>query len=218
MNIIMLGPPGVGKGTQAIRLQRELGLPHVASGDIFRAIRREETPLALEVQSYMDAGEYVPDDPTIELVLARLRRPDTEQGFILDGFPRTIIQGEALTRELAADDRHIDTVIFITAPFDILQARLQGRIICPQCHAIYNLATNPPKNNLTCDICGHDLERRTDESPDVVKTRIEVYLRETKPLVEFYRSQGVLVEIDGSRGIAEVSADVDRALRTGEKV
>jgi adenylate kinase len=212
MNIIVLGPPGVGKGTQAKRLETRLNLPHIASGDIFRAIRGEDSPLARQVREYMDSGAYVPDALTIELVLNRLRRPDTSGGFILDGFPRTIGQAEALDRSLPAMGVTIDRVLNITAPAAVLQQRLRGRIICPQCHAIYNLESKPPKQNMVCDVCGHGLERRTDESPDVVRTRIEVYGRETRPLVEYYGQRDLVVEVNGARSINAVDGDVDAAL------
>lgn len=212
MNIIVLGPPGVGKGTQAKRLESRLNLPHIASGDIFRAIRGQDTPLAVQVREYMDSGAYVPDALTIELVLNRLRQPDTHDGFILDGFPRTIGQAEALDRSLPALGVTVDRVLNITAPPSVLQQRLRGRIICPQCHAIYNLESRPPKHAMICDVCGHPLERRTDESPDVVRTRIEVYGRETRPLVEYYGRRGVVVTIDGACSIDAVDAAVDAAL------
>lgn len=212
MNIIVLGPPGVGKGTQAKRLEAKLGLPHVASGDIFRAIRGENSSLARQVREYMDSGAYVPDALTIELVLNRLQEADAVGGFILDGFPRTIGQAEALDRDLPPLGRSIDLVLDITAPPDVLQQRLRGRVICPQCHAIYNLESMPPRQTMVCDVCGHALERRTDESPDVVRTRIEVYGRETRPLVEYYGRQGLVVEIDGARSIDAVECDVDAAL------
>lgn len=212
MNIIVLGPPGVGKGTQAKWLEARLHLPHIASGDIFRAIRGEDSPLARQVRGYMDSGAYVPDALTIELVLNRLRRPDTRDGFILDGFPRTIGQAEALDRSLPTTGVTIDRVLNITAPSEVLQQRLRGRIICPQCHAIFNLESRRPKQDMVCDVCGHDLERRTDESPDVVCTRIEVYGRETRPLVEYYGRRGLVVVIDGAHSIGAVDGDVDTAL------
>jgi adenylate kinase len=212
MNIIVLGPPGVGKGTQAKRLERELGLTHVASGDIFRAIRRQDTPLAHEVKAFLDSGAYVPDSLTIQLVLERLAQPDIRRGFVLDGFPRTIPQAEALDRALTEQRRHIDLVLHIAAPLEVLQQRLKGRIVCPQCHAIYNLQSNPPKREMVCDVCGHELERRTDESPDVVRKRLEVYGQETKPLVDYYARRGLVREIDGAQSIRGVEAAVDKAL------
>lgn len=212
MNLIVFGPPGAGKGTQAKRLESVLQLPHVASGDIFRDIRRQDSPLAREVRSYMDAGNYVPDELTIQLVLARLRQPDAIEGFILDGFPRTEPQAEALDAALQTDDRRLDIALYIHVPDDIITQRLQGRIICPQCHAIYNVVTHPPKLTLTCDVCGHGLEKRTDETPEVIGTRLEIYEQQTAPLVDYYRAQHILREVDGARAVREVEAGVDEAL------
>lgn len=212
MNLIVFGPPGAGKGTQAKRLESVLGLPHVASGDIFRDIRKQDSPLAREVRSYMDAGNYVPDELTIELVLARLRQPDALPGFILDGFPRTEPQAEALDSALAGDHRHLDVALYINVPDEIITQRLQGRIICPQCHAIYNVVTHPPKYDLTCDVCGHALEKRTDETPEVIGTRLEVYEQQTAPLVEYYGTRGILREVDGNQAVRAVEAAVDEAL------
>jgi adenylate kinase len=213
LNIILLGPPGAGKGTQAKRLSAHLQLPHIASGDLFRAIRRENTPLARQVEGFMDRGQYVPDQLTIELVLARLQKPDASGGFLLDGFPRTKAQAEALDRWLAEKGQKVDVALYITAPTDLLVRRIAGRLICPRCGAIYNLETNPPKNDLICDVCGYQpVERRTDEDPEVARVRLETYKQQTKPLVEHYREQGSLVEIDGSQSMDAVEAQVDSAV------
>lgn len=212
MNVILLGPPGAGKGTQSKRLQTVVKLPHVASGDLFRAMAREDTQLAREVRSYMDRGEYVPDDLTIKLVLARLREPDAQAGFLLDGFPRTIAQARALDQQLSAEAQELSVVLYITAPVETLVRRLTGRLICPNCSAIYNVDTNPPKFDMICDVCGHTIDRRSDEAPEVVRTRLDTYILQTKPLVDYYRKAGVLAEIDGSRNIEKVEAEVDSAL------
>ena len=212
MNLIVFGPPGAGKGTQAKRLETILGVPHVASGDIFRDIRKLDTPLARDVRRYMDAGNYVPDELTIRLVLARLSKPDALAGFILDGFPRTEPQAEALDRDLKAEERALDLALYINVPGSIITQRLQGRIICPQCHAIYNVVTHPPKLDLTCDVCGHMLEKRTDETPEVIGTRLEIYEQQTAPLVEYYKQRGILREVDGTGTVREVESGVDRAL------
>jgi adenylate kinase len=212
MNLIVFGPPGAGKGTQAKRLETVLRVPHIASGDLFRDIRREGTHLARQVREYMDAGQYVPDELTIQLVLARLNQPDAERGFILDGFPRTQTQAEALDAALVPDGRGLDLALYINVPDELVAQRLRGRVICPQCHAIYNEVTHPPRKALTCDACGHALERRTDETPEVIGTRLQVYEEQTAPLVQYYRARGILREVDGALPIRDVEAEVDAAL------
>jgi adenylate kinase len=212
MNIILLGPPGAGKGTQAKRLQGALNLANIASGDIFRTIRRENTELGRRIREVMDRGDYVPDDLTIDLVFARLDEPDARGGFVLDGFPRTRVQAEALDSLLARERRRIDLALYMTAPVELLAQRICARIICPNCNAIYNEATKPPKVGMMCDVCGHPLERRSDGEPEVVAARLETHRRQTQPLVEYYRAHGVLAEIDGSRVVEEVNRQVDNAV------
>src|SRR5579875_2989078 len=216
MNVVMLGPPGAGKGTQAQRLSRVLNVPVIASGDIFREIRQEDTPLAAQVRSIMDRGEYVPDELTIEIVLQRLAEPDARDGFILDGFPRTQGQAQALDKSLEDKGQRVDAALYITAPTAVLEARLGGRVVCPQCHAVYNLVTNPPKNDMICDVCGHKVERRSDEAPEVIRRRLTAFSEQTKPIIDYYRKKGVLWQIDGSKPFADVEAEVDRALGAGE--
>lgn len=217
MNVVLLGPPGVGKGTQGKRLAATLEAPHIASGDLFRAIREEDTPLAREVREYMDKGAYVPDELTIEVVLARLHQPDARHGFVLDGFPRTDPQATALDEALAAEGRRVDAAVYITADTDILVRRIAGRLVCPNCGAIYNEQTKPPKNNMICDVCGHQVERRSDEQPDVVRTRLETYARQTLPIVEHYRKKGTLSQVDGALSIEQVESEIDGALGIGSR-
>lgn len=211
-NIVLLGPPGAGKGTQGKRLAVKLGQPHIASGDLFRAILGQESDLAREVRGYMERGEYVPDDLTIRVVLRRLGEPDARAGFILDGFPRTKRQAEALDQATEARGTGIDVALFINASEDLLVERISRRYTCPTCHAIYEESKRTPKQEMVCDVCGSQLERRADDRPEVVRPRLQVYAEKTRPLVDYYRARGKLVEIDGSRSIAQVEDAVDRAL------
>jgi adenylate kinase len=217
MNIILLGPPGAGKGTQAGRLQA-LGLANIASGEIFRAIRREDTELGHRIREIFDRGDYVPDDLTIELVFARLEEPDALRGFVMDGFPRTRVQAEALDELLGRRDRRVQLALYITAPTELLVRRICDRIICSNCNAIYNDATKRPRFDTICDMCGHVLERRSDSDPRVVTSRLETHRRQTQPLVEYYRGHGVLAEIDGALLQDDVNAQVDDAVHAASGV
>ena len=212
MNVILLGPPGAGKGTQATRLKAALNLPHIASGDIFRAILRENTPTAEEIRHYYEQGKYVPDELTIQLLLDRLHEPDAKQGFLLDGFPRTTAQAEALDRALAREGRRVDSVILLLAPEELLMRRIEGRLVCPHCGAVYNAASNPPRVDGICDVCGHLVERRSDEAPEVVRNRLHAYIQQTQPLVEYYGACNCLAKIDASRSLDEVEEEIDTAL------
>lgn len=212
MRIILFGPPGAGKGTQAMRLRTERGIPHIGSGDALRAMARQDTPLAANIRSHMEHGQYLPDDLMIDVMLARLREPDAADGFILDGFPRTVSQAKALEEAMANDGRRLDVALLISVPPELVVGRLTGRIICPNCNAIYNTVTRPPRIPMTCDVCGHELVFRSDETPDVIQKRLEIYERETQPLVEFYRNRGYLAEVDGSGDASEVAARVQAAL------
>lgn len=209
MDIVLLGPPGAGKGTQAERLESLLKMPHIATGDIFRALSIEDSPLAEQVRAYMERGEYVPDDITIRVVCAQLDRPDVRDGFILDGFPRTAKQAEALDGALAARGRQVDAAVLITAPVELLVQRISGRLQCPNCGAVYNTLTNPPAREMVCDVCGYPLIRRKDEAPEVVRARIAAYNEQTRPVIEYYRAQGKLREVDGALTIDEVNRQVD---------
>ncbi|MGH2447870.1 MAG: adenylate kinase [Chloroflexota bacterium] len=210
--MVLLGPPGAGKGTQARRLERSLSLPHIASGDMFRDIRRGHTPLAREIRSYMDRGEYVPDALTIELMLARVVAPDARDGFVLDGFPRTRGQARALDVALSDEGLRLDRAIYITAPNEMLLERLAGRVICLQCHEIYNLNSKPPMQDMMCDVCGRALKRRRDETPDIAAHRLQTFLDQTKPVVAYYEDQGNLAAIDGSRSMDDVEQEIDQAI------
>jgi adenylate kinase len=212
MNIILLGPPGAGKGTQAKRLESVLGLPQISSGDIFRAMSALDTDEARKIREYQESGRLVPDDVTIDIILDRLHKPDARRGFILDGFPRTIRQAEALDEKLALEGKKVDLTLDITVPLEVLVARIAGRMTCPNCGAIYNAATHPPKNDSICDVCGHHVVRREDERPEVVKKRMEAYFKQTQQLADYYSGRKVLVEVDGSLPVDQVEAAVDAAV------
>jgi adenylate kinase len=206
--IVLLGPPGVGKGTQAKILSERTGLAHISSGDLFRENLKNQTELGKLAQTYMTKGELVPDDVTIAMVRDRLGRPDCKAGAILDGFPRTPAQADALEAMLNEFDGHVDAVPFVTAEDDVLVKRLGGRWTCRENGHIFNEKSNPPKNDQLCDFDGSELYQRDDDKAETVTRRIEVYLDQTSPLISYYRDHGKLIEIDGMRSIAEVTQDL----------
>lgn len=207
MNIVLLGAPGAGKGTQAERIIAEYGVAHISTGDILRAAVANGTPLGLEAKRYMDAGELVPDSVVIGLVKDRLTQPDTEAGFILDGFPRTTAQAEALDVELDGLGKAIDAAIAITVEPDVIVARLTSRRTCRDCKRITTVAEGD-----TCSACGGELFLRDDDNEATVRNRLEVYARSTAPLIEYYGGKGLLSEIDGDRPVDTVWADVKSIL------
>ncbi|GAC1334004.1 MAG: adenylate kinase [Chloroflexota bacterium] len=211
-NIVLLGPPGAGKGTQGKRLAAKLREPHIASGDLFRALLGDDTDLTRDVKAYMARGAYVPDELTIRVVLGRLQQPDALDGFILDGFPRTEPQARALDRAMEGRGSGIDAALFINAPEEVLVERIARRYTCPTCHAVYEESKRAPKQSMVCDVCGSPLERRADDHPDVVRPRLRAYAEKTRPLIDYYRRQGKLVEINGSRPVEQVEHDVDKEL------
>lgn len=204
MRVVLFGVPGAGKGTQAQMLAGRLGVPQVSSGDMFRAALREGTPMGRKARQYMDAGLLVPDDVVIGLVTERLSQPDAAAGFILDGFPRTLPQAEALDQWLATREERLDAVLEVQVPEADLVERLAQRRSCPDCGAVYHLSTRPPKQAGKCDLDGHNLILRVDDTVAVIKERQAEYRRKTEPLRAFYRKLGLLKEIDGSRGIDKV--------------
>jgi adenylate kinase len=206
--IVLLGPPGVGKGTQAKILSERTGLAHISSGDLFRENLKNQTELGKLAQTYMTKGELVPDDVTIAMVRDRLSRPDCKAGAILDGFPRTPAQADALEAMLNEFDGHVDAVPFVTAEDDVLVERLGSRWTCRENGHIFNEKSNPPKNDKLCDFDGSELYQRDDDKAETVKRRIEVYLDQTSPLISYYRDHGKLIEIDGTRSINEVTQDL----------
>ncbi len=206
--IVMLGPPGVGKGTQAKVLASQLELPHISSGDIFRENLKDGTEMGKLAQTYMSKGELVPDDVTIAMIRERFERPDCKNGAILDGFPRTPAQAVALDKMLAVFGGKVNMVPFIMAPDEVLIERLTGRWTCRASGHIFHEKFNQPRQAGKCDIDGSELYQREDDKVETVVKRIQVYLQQTTPLIEFYKSQGTLVEINGAQPIDEVSAQL----------
>jgi len=196
MRIILLGPPGAGKGTQARRLAERYGLPIVATGDIFREQIAADTPLGLEAKRYVEAGEYVPDSITTRMVLERLEQPDAREGFILDGFPRTVPQAQSLERALARSGRPLSAVLNFKISDAVAVKRLMGRLVCPNCKRSYNVEFKPPRVEGVCDVCGHALQSRSDDDEATIQRRLEVYHRETKPLVLYFWERGLLRDIE----------------------
>ena len=212
MHIILMGPPGAGKGTQATNLVKRYGILHISTGDMFREAVKEGTPLGKEAKSYMDAGKLVPDSVTIGIVRERLSKPDCRKGFILDGFPRTVEQADALTGILKELGLSLTAALNITVPAADLIERAVGRRICKSCGATYHVKFNPPQKAGVCDTCAGDLYQRADDSADTMKSRLSVYESSTRPLIEYYRKAGVYKEIDGRQDIAKVEADLSAAL------
>jgi adenylate kinase len=212
MDIILLGAPGAGKGTQAKFLEEHSGLVHVASGDLFRAALRQGTELGMLAKSYMDRGELVPDEVVIRMILERISKPDCAEGVIFDGFPRTRDQARALEQELKGQNRHIDQVLYLRVPEDVLLRRIAGRQTCKTCGSTYNIYYFPSKRPDTCDECGGKLYQRSDDTMETARHRLEVYFAQTMPLIEYFREHGTLVEIDGQREITWVTESMIKAL------
>lgn len=212
MNIVLLGAPGAGKGTQAELLSEHLQIPHVASGDLFREALKGDTPLGREAKAYIDRGELVPDSVTIAMVRERLAAPDSERGVILDGFPRTVEQAGALDQILAERGHRLDLVIFIQVRPEVLLERLSGRWVCRDCQGVYHTLSNPPATTGVCDACGGRLYQRPDDRPETQGRRIEVYLKQTAPLIGYYRERGLLVEVNGDADISRVQQELQQAV------
>lgn len=213
MNLVLMGLPGAGKGTQAEKIVEKYGVPHISTGDMFRAAMKDETELGLKAKSFMDKGELVPDEVTIGIVKERLAKADCEKGFLLDGFPRTVAQAEALEDILFGLNRKIDYVINVEVDQDILMARLTGRRICKACGATYHLEFNPPAKEDTCDRCGGELYQRADDNAETVQNRLDVNVRQTAPLLAFYSEKGYLKNINGQQDINVVFENIDELLK-----
>lgn len=213
MHILLMGPPGAGKGTQAANLVNEFAIPHISTGDMFRVAVKEGTELGKQAKACMDAGKLVPDEVTIGIVRERLAKPDCEKGFILDGFPRTVEQADALTGILKEIGLKLTRVLNINVPAAELIERAVGRRICKKCGATYHIKFNPTKVEGICDACGGELFQRADDSEKTMKSRLSVYEAQTKPLIEYYQKAGLYTEVDGRQAIDKVFADVVKSLK-----
>ena len=204
MKIIMLGAPGAGKGTQAKKIAAKYSIPHISTGDIFRANIKNGTELGLKAKSYMDAGGLVPDEITIGMLLDRIHQADCENGYVLDGFPRTIPQAESLTEALKKNGEAIDFAVNVDVPDENIINRMSGRRACLNCGATYHIVYNAPKTENVCDTCGQELVLRDDDKPETVKKRLDVYHDQTQPLIDYYAKAGVLKEVDGTVDMEDV--------------
>ena len=204
MRFVLLGPPGVGKGTQAVKLSRRFGVPHISTGDMFREALAKKTPLGLSAKEYIDAGKLVPDEITIGLVKDRLEKPDCAKGFILDGFPRDVAQAEALDTILKDFGIRLDAVIYISAGTDVVIKRLSGRRVCGKCGATYHVSFNPPPADDKCAKCGGCIHQRSDDREETVRERLKVYKALTEPVVDYYKGHSILKVVDGERDADEV--------------
>ncbi len=213
MIIILLGPPGAGKGTQAQRLEREHGLKQLSTGDMLRAAAKSGTDVGLRAKEVMDRGELVSDDIVVQIIAEALTREECVNGYILDGFPRTVAQAGALDAMLEQRGVKLDAVVEIVVPEDVLVERISGRFACAKCGATYHDTFHRPKTDGVCDVCGaHEFVRRDDDRPDAVRQRLKVYKAQTEPLLPYYRERGILIRIDGDRPMDAVAAEIDRAL------
>ncbi|MBN1342208.1 MAG: adenylate kinase [Phycisphaerae bacterium] len=213
MNVILLGPPGAGKGTQAKRVAQAFGLKHLSSGDILRAERKAGTELGKKAQEFMDAGKLVPDDLVVSMMVAQIDGPDAGDGVLLDGFPRTRLQAEALDAKLAGVGKKIDRVVDLVVADDKVAGRLMGRRSCSKCGAVYHVEFNPPKAEGQCDNGCGELTIRPDDTEEVVRQRLETYHEQTAPLTAYYRDKALLREVDGAKTVDEVAVSVESACR-----
>lgn len=208
MNIILLGPPGAGKGTQAKAISKEYSIPHISTGDIFRYNISNGTPLGVEAKKYIDKGHLVPDNLTIDLIKDRLNNDDCKNGFLLDGFPRTVNQAEALEDLLKGMQKKLNTALLIDVPKSFIIDRMTGRRVCINCGASYHVRYNPTKAEGKCDVCGSDVIQRADDNESTVSERLEVYDAQTQPLINFYKEKNLLSVVDGTQTIEDVFKDI----------
>ena len=213
MKIVMLGAPGAGKGTQASMIAENFGIPHISTGDIFRANIKNGTELGKEAKAYMDKGELVPDELTVRLLLDRVAQDDCKEGYVLDGFPRTIPQAEVLEKELEKTGDKIDKAVNVDVPDENIVRRMSGRRACLKCGATYHIVHIPPKKEGVCDVCGSELVLRDDDKEETVKNRLDVYHKQTSPLIDFYSKRNVLETVDGTKDSKEVFEDIKKILK-----
>ena len=212
MKIIMLGAPGAGKGTQAKMIAEKYSIPHISTGDIFRANIKNGTELGKKAKTYIDAGQLVPDELVVDLVIDRFKEDDCKNGYVLDGFPRTIPQAEALDNALKAIGDKVDFAIDVEVPDENIVRRMGGRRACVGCGATYHVEFNPPKVQDVCDVCGEELILRDDDKPETVTNRLNVYHEQTKPLIDYYEKQGIVHTIDGTQTMDQVFSDIRKIL------
>ena len=217
MHIIMLGAPGAGKGTQADILSKEMNLPHIASGDLFRQALEGRTEVGLLAKSYMDKGELVPDEVAIKMILEKINQPDCASGCLLDGFPRTLHQAQVLDKALKEQGKSIDKAIYIEVPNEELVKRLSGRWLCRVCQTPYHIISSPPKTPGKCDKCGGELYQRSDDREETVKDRLSIFFAQTVPILDYYKKQGKLIRVNGNLGIQGVAGEIIFALKAGIK-
>ncbi|MNM34796.1 adenylate kinase [compost metagenome] len=212
MKVVLFGPPGAGKGTQAKSICNRYSIPHISTGDIFRKNISENTPLGIEAKKYIDNGQLVPDEVTINMVKDRLQAEDCRMGYLLDGFPRTVHQANALEEFLDDRKESLDTALLIQVPSEFILERMTGRRVCPSCGASYHVKFNPTKIESKCDVCGSDIIQRKDDSEETVKERLAVYERQTQPLIEYYKEKDLLSVVDGTKAINEVFESICKIL------
>lgn len=212
MRIVLLGPPGAGKGTQAKSISIRYSIPHISTGDIFRKNIAEKTPLGVEAKEHIDRGQLVPDNLTINLIEERLKEDDCVNGYLLDGFPRTVTQARALTEFLQERNEQLTTALLIKVPHEFILDRMTGRRVCPGCGASYHIRYNPPQIIGKCDLCGSDVIQRKDDTEDTVRERLEVYDNQTQPLIDYYQKMNLLSVVDGTRAINEVFEGICKVL------
>ena len=212
MRVVLLGPPGAGKGTQAATMVEKYHIAHISTGDLLRAAVKEGTPLGLEAKGYMESGQLVPDSLILGLVEERIQKEDCQEGFLLDGFPRTIPQAEALDRALSAKGEQLDRAVDVDVPDDSIVSRMSGRRACQGCGATYHIQFNPSQKGEFCQVCGEKLILREDDKPETVQKRLSVYHEQTQPLIDFYAGKGILRTVDGTKEMDQVFEEIRKVL------